>query len=220
MSPLYRVGHWVGRFIFFCTMRSAVTHSAVVMRQGGYILAVTHLSHLEPICVSILNHRPIDWITRKEFFRFRPIGWLLYALGAIKIDRQGIPVSSIRAAIARARAGRIIGIFPEGCVTTGPDAAIRQGTIRKGCCSIALRAGVPLVPCVVLGTHKLNEPGPWIPFRRARIWVAFGEPIYPPPGGKSNRALRQALADRIVCSYRRLYTELCQTCSISDCSIP
>jgi 1-acyl-sn-glycerol-3-phosphate acyltransferase len=220
MSLLYYFGRWVGRFIFFCTMRSEVINRSVVRRQGGYLLAVTHLSHLEPICLSILNQRPIDWITRKEFFRFRPIGWMLYALGAIKINRQGIPVSSIRAGISRARAGRIIGICPEGCVKTGADAAIRRGTIRKGCCSIALRAGVPVVPCVVLGTHKLNEPGPWIPFRRARIWVAYGKPIYPPPGGKSNRALRQELADRIVCSYRRLYAELCQTYCISDCSIP
>jgi 1-acyl-sn-glycerol-3-phosphate acyltransferase len=201
-------------------MSSGVINSSVILRKGGYILAVTHLSHLEPICLSILNHRPIDWITRKEFFRFRPIGWLLYALGAIKINRQGIPASSIRSGISRARAGRIIGICPEGCVTTGPDAAIRQGTIRKGCCSMALRAGVPVVPCVVLGTHELNRAEPWIPFRRARIWVAYGEPIYPPPGGKSNRALRQELADRIVSAYRRLYAQLCQTYSISDCSIP
>ena len=220
MSPLYRLGHWIGRFIFFCTMRSHVLNPSIVKRRGGYVLAVTHLSHLEPICLSILNHRPIDWITRKEFFRFRSIGWLLYALGAIKINRQGIPVSSIREGIARVRAGRIIGICPEGSVTTGPDAAIRRGTIRKGCCSIALRAEVPVVPCVVLGTDRLNEVGPWIPFRWARIWVAYGEPIYPPPGRKSNRALRQELADRIVCSYRRLYAQLCQTYSISDCSIP
>ena len=104
MSPLYYFGHCVGRFIFFCTMRSRVINSAVSLRKGGYILAVTHLSHLEPICLSIFNHRPIDWITRKEFFRFRPIGWLLYALPHHRLTPRQIAGHFANLALRRANA--------------------------------------------------------------------------------------------------------------------
>src|SRR5689334_7812348 len=131
MSPLYRLGHWIGRFIFFRTMHSEVINALAVRRTTGYVLAVTHVSHLEPMCLSILNHRPIDRITRKEFFRFRAIGWLLYALGAIKINRQGIPVSSIREVIARARAGRTIGICPERFRNDRPGRRYPPGDDQK-----------------------------------------------------------------------------------------
>ena len=220
MSPLYRLGHHFGRFTFFCTMRTAVSNAEVVRRPGGWILAVTHLSHLEPVCASILQDRPVDWITRKEFFRFDLAARALRAMKAIKVNRQGISVSTIREGIARARAGRVVGICPEGGVTVGREAAIRGGPIKRGVCSIAIRAQVPVIPCVILGTHRLNVPGPWIPFRRAKIWVAYGEPIHPPAGVRSTRATRRALAERIVRSYQEVYAQLRERHGIADGDVP
>ena len=49
-------------------------------------------------------------------------------------------------------------LFPEGGVVKGPATVCRGGPIKKGACVIAQRAGVPIIPCVVLGTHRLNHP--------------------------------------------------------------
>ncbi|HEY7118529.1 MAG TPA: lysophospholipid acyltransferase family protein [Tepidisphaeraceae bacterium] len=220
MSLLYRAGRRIGRFIFFCTMRAAVDNPQAPRRQGGFVLAVTHLSHLEPFCSSTLSRRQIDWVTRKEFFHPRPIAWLLRAIHAIRVDREGVPISTIRTAVHRLRQGRVVGIFPEGGVRTGAEAAIRGGSIRKGCCSIAIHANAPVIPCVMLGTHTLNALGPWLPFRRGRIWVAYGEPIFPPSGVKSTRMTRERLAREIAGAFRQLYTRLCERYQICDSSVP
>jgi 1-acyl-sn-glycerol-3-phosphate acyltransferase len=220
MSLLYRMSRQAGRFIFFCTMRSEVINSEVSQRSGGYVLALTHLGNVDPFCSCVINRRPIDWMTRKEFFRMRIVAWLLEAHNCFQVDRHGIPVSSIRAAISRVQRGRTVGVCPEGGVTVGAAAAIRGGMIKKGCCSIALRAGAPIIPCVMLGTDKLNCIGPWLPFRRAKIWVMYGEPIHPAPGAKSTRAARAELSERVGSAFCHLYGQLRQRYGICDSTVP
>jgi 1-acyl-sn-glycerol-3-phosphate acyltransferase len=72
----------------------------------------------------------------------------------------------------------------------------------------------------MLGTDKLNRVGPWLPFKRAQIWLAYGEPIHPPAGMKSTRASREALAARLVSSYGQLYAELRTQYGICDSDVP
>jgi 1-acyl-sn-glycerol-3-phosphate acyltransferase len=220
MGLFYRMCRRVGRGIFFCTLRTAVENRHAAERDGGFVLAVTHLSHLEPLCSSALSGRQIDWIARKEFFRRRPIAWFLRAINAIRVDRQGRPVSTIRTAVGRARQGRVVGIFPEGGVRRGKEAVIRGAGIKRGCCSIAIRAGVPVVPCVMLGTDKLNAVKPWLPFRRGRLWVMYGDPIYPPAGSKSTRQTREQLADEIRAAFSDLYARMRERFQICDSTVP
>jgi 1-acyl-sn-glycerol-3-phosphate acyltransferase len=68
----------------------------------------------------------------------------------------------------------------------------------------------------MLGTDKLNAVGPWLPFKRAHIWVAYGEPIHPPAGARSNRATRAAMAAEVSAAYVRLYAELLRRYGLSD----
>jgi 1-acyl-sn-glycerol-3-phosphate acyltransferase len=216
----YRFSKAFGQFTFLCTMNTHVLHPEIPERTGPFILAVTHLSHIEPLCTSVLVRRKIDWMTRKEFYTWRICDAYLRAIDAIKVNRQGIPVAAVRTAIERLRMGRVLGICPEGGVVHGTEAAIRGGPIKRGVCSAAIRAGVPIVPCVILGTHKLNKVGPWLPFKHATIWVSYGPPIHPPAGIRSTRATRHALADQLVRAYQDLYVELRGTYNIADSEIP
>jgi 1-acyl-sn-glycerol-3-phosphate acyltransferase len=216
MTWTYRAARLVGRFIFFCTVRTHVLDPHLARREGGFILALTHLSHIEPLAAGVLLDRPIDWMARKEFFKYRLVGTLLYAMSAFKVDRQGVSVSAVRTAIERARRGRVVGICPEGGVACGAAAAFRGGPIKRGFASVAIRAGVPIVPCVMLGTDKLNRVGPWLPAKRATIWVAYGEAIFPPAGATSTRAARAALAARLSAAYQELYARLRERYGIRD----
>jgi 1-acyl-sn-glycerol-3-phosphate acyltransferase len=220
MDLVYRAGRLAGQIVFFLTMRKQVLNAQIPQREGGFVLALTHLSHVEPFCASVIIRRRIDWMTRKEFFKNRLVGWFLCRLNAFRVNRQGIPVSAVRIAIARARRQRVVGICPEGGVRQGPDAAFRGGPIKRGCCSVALRASVPIIPCLMLGTDKLNKVGPWLPFKRARIWVAYGEPIHPPAGARSNRATRARLSQKLQAAYVNLYAQMRQQYGIRDCDVP
>jgi 1-acyl-sn-glycerol-3-phosphate acyltransferase len=219
MGLLYRSCLQLARGVFFCTLRARVENRHLAQRDGGYVLAVTHLGHMEPFFASALSRRPIDWITRKEFFCGPPINWLLHGLNTIRVDRQGRPVSTLRTAIRRVKQGRVVGIFPEGGVCHGKDSALRGARIKKGCCSIAIRGGVPIVPCVMVGTDKLNAIKPWLPFRRAKVWIAYGEPIHPPPNAKSTRATREELATQLRAAFSQLYAHVCERYQICDSTV-
>jgi 1-acyl-sn-glycerol-3-phosphate acyltransferase len=216
----YAIGRAIGRFVFFLTVRSYEIRPEVPERAGPYVLALTHLGNLDPFVSGVLIERPMRWMTRREFFRYRPAAWLLRKVGCFSVNRQGIPVSSVRHAIAIARSGQVVAICPEGGRTWGRAAAFRGGPFKRGVCSIALRAGVPVVPCVMLGTPDLNRVKPWLPFKNARIWVAYGEPIHPPPGEASTRATRDALRDRISAAYVRLYQEMLERFGLRDEDVP
>jgi 1-acyl-sn-glycerol-3-phosphate acyltransferase len=214
MGLLYRVGREVFRFGHWVAVRAAVENRAVLDREGGFVLAVTHLSHVECAITSLHLRRQIHWVARKEFYRRRIAAWALRRAGAISVDRFSVPVSTIRLAVRTVRDGAVVGIFPEGGVTRGAECAVRGGAIKRGCCSIAIHAGRPIVPCVLLGTDKLNGVVPWLPLKRSRIWVAYGEPIDPP--ARSTRATRAAMADEVSGAFQRLYRGLRERHALAD----
>jgi 1-acyl-sn-glycerol-3-phosphate acyltransferase len=216
---LYDMLRLLGRFVAFCTLKSQIVRPAIAERQGGYLLACTHLSHLEPFIVGILIDRHIDWMSRIEFYG-RWWSWLfLNAIGAFPVNRKGVALSAIRTGIRRAAAGRCVGIFPEGGVAGGADSVCHGGSIKRGVCLIAYRANVPVIPCVVLGTDKLNAVRPWLPFRNARVWIAFGEPIWPDTT-LSPRPARQVMAQRLEHACMALFRELIDTHKLADGVVP
>ena len=208
-----------GKFIFWSCVRLHLIRPEIAGRDGPYILALTHLGNVDPFCSSVLVPRQIRWMARKEFFQWRVFRWFLGRVGAFSVNRQGIPVSAIRRAIEHVRNGEVVGICPEGGRAMGKAAAFRGGKIKKGVCSIAIRSGVPVVPCVMLGTPEMNRVNAWLPAKRARLWVAYGEPLAP-PDGKSTRAKREALRDQISAAYVRLYEELRQQFQLEDAAVP
>jgi 1-acyl-sn-glycerol-3-phosphate acyltransferase len=215
----YRAAMIVGRFVFFCTMRVRLMRPEVVRPDAGFVLALTHQGYVDPLFCSILLQPPVRWMARKEFFRSRMRAWVMTKVGAFSVDRGGIPVRSVRRAIELARSGEVVGICPEGEVTRGAASVFRGGAMKKGLCSVAIRAAVPIVPCVILGTHELSRVGPWLPAKRGRIWVAFGPPVVPTVG-KSTRASRETLRGEIGRAFVQLYAEMRDRFGIDDAAIP
>ncbi len=217
---LYRLTRGIGGFICYCTLNTHVLNPEAVERPGPFILALTHLSHLEPFLMGAVMDRKIDWMTRKEFYRHKLFAWYLNHVDAFMVDRQGVPVSAIRTGIARLREGNVVGICPEGGVTVGGNSVIRGGTIKRGVCSRALRTGAPIVPCVMLNTHTLNCVGPWLPYRRGTVYVGYGHLIHPPTGLRSTRANRFALAEQVRRGFVDLYGKMREAFAVGDESIP
>ena len=79
---------------------------------------------------------------------------------------------------------------------------------------------MPIVPCVVIGTHTLKQFEPWLPFRRARIWIAFGDPIEPVRDAPTHKAGRAIMAQQLSDAFRALYAELCRRYDIPDDHTP
>ncbi|MGC4032937.1 MAG: lysophospholipid acyltransferase family protein [Tepidisphaeraceae bacterium] len=192
--PSYALSRAMVRFVSGMYLRHRIVHAERLRRPGPFVLACTHIGHLEPAILGAWMQRPVHWVAREEFFRFGPAARLLRRLGAIRVDRRGVPVSAIRESVRRLHHGEIVGIFPEGGRTHGDDQAIHGGEIKGGACLIALRAGVPIVPVVMLGTDRLQTIHPWIPGQRTTITTLIGSPITPATIDNKN-LFRQARRD-------------------------
>jgi 1-acyl-sn-glycerol-3-phosphate acyltransferase len=216
MTVFYTVGRAITRFVHLNCIRFTVVHRERFDLPGGFVLASSHLSHLEPFMVGGVVRRKIDWMSRIEFYRHRPVAIALHLLDAFPVNRQGVPVKAIRTAIDRVRRGRIVGIFPEGGVVNGPESVLRGGPIKKGACVIAQRSGAPVLPVVVVGTDRLNHVRPWLPFRRARVWVIFGQPVYPRYDLGGRRSVRDWMAAQLQREFESMYQELCRQWGVDD----
>jgi 1-acyl-sn-glycerol-3-phosphate acyltransferase len=93
-------------------------------------------------------------------------------IGSIPISLERADVSGLRRALGVLRAGRVVGIFPEG-----PFSA--RGRLERGLPGVALlalRSGAPVVPAGIQGTYEaLVGRRCYIP-RRQPVRVRFGPP--------------------------------------------
>lgn len=196
---------WLGVFGFTMRIRSSGVHPQA--SDGGVLIAVSHVSHLDPIVVSALLRRRISWISRAEFYQQWFMRCVLYYGGAFQVDRQGWALPTIREGLRRLQRGEAVGIFPEGELMCGMSSVLRGAGIKQGVCLLAARSGKPVLPVVVLGTDRLGRLGPWLPARRGRLWVHIGKPIHAEMGGNSRQG-RAIFAKRLAAEYVRLYAEM------------
>jgi 1-acyl-sn-glycerol-3-phosphate acyltransferase len=216
---LYRFARHFIRIVFSHTLRIGTLGLEGSQRPGGYVLACSHVSHLDPLCISVLLARKIDWMARIEFYRSWWAARALDLVGAFPVNRQGVPVRAIKTALARLARGEVVGLFPEGEIKTGRESVLRGGPIKRGVCLLAARSGCPVLPCVVLGTEKLNAVEPWLPGRRGRLWMACGEFVEPGIGA-NHRAVRAEMAARLEQAFAKLYARLREEYGLDDSIVP
>lgn len=220
----YKAGRFACNFIKFQCIRETVLHRERTDRPGGLLLACTHISHLEPFVIASALSRHVRWMARVEFYRNRLGAAILHKGGAFPVDRFGFTLPAVRRSIQLVSEGEIVGVFPEGGVAQGRDSLLRGGPMKQGVCTISLRTNTPIVPVVVLGTEKLNCVNPWIPPRRARLYIAFGREVVPPTrraaNPSTNRADRRELTDRLRAEFESTYRELLAHTGLTDNDVP
>jgi 1-acyl-sn-glycerol-3-phosphate acyltransferase len=95
----------------------------------------------------------------------------------INVDRSNGSASFV-AALKALESGEIIGIFPEGTISTSFEIkGLKSGAIR-----LASGASVPVIPTIVWGGQRIYTKGVKPNFRRGKtpVFVRFGEAIsYP-----------------------------------------
>jgi 1-acyl-sn-glycerol-3-phosphate acyltransferase len=174
---------------------------------GGFLLTANHISHFDPFIISSVVRRKIDWMTMAEFFRFPFLGFLLHAVDAFPADRDRADRATIRTAIQRLQQRRIVGLFPEGGIRDAARSLLEGAPLRPGAATLAHIAGVPIVPCVIVGSDRLYSKKRWRPLRRTPIWIAFGNPISHFPELQKLQA-RTRIESELATAFKNLYTEL------------
>src|SRR5438445_1750286 len=208
----YRAGKLLVRLLFGWVMRVHVIRPENANRTGGFLLAANHISHFDPFIISLVIRRKIDWLTMAEFFQSSVVGFLLRAVDAFPVDRDRANRTTIQTAIDRLKKGRVVGLFPEGGIRDGARSLLEGAQLRPGASTLGHIAGVPILPCVILGSDRLYsiKSRKLSALRRTPVWIAFGNPISHSPGLEKSEA-RERVESELASSFKNLYGELQQT---------
>ncbi|MFE2547232.1 lysophospholipid acyltransferase family protein [Streptomyces sp. NPDC059355] len=170
--------------------------------EGAAIIAGNHLSFSDHFLMPAILKRRITFLAKAEYFtgpgvKGRLTAFFFRSAGQIPVDRSGKDAgqAALREGLGVLAKGELLGIYPEG--TRSHDGRLYKGKV--GVAAMALGAGVPVVPCAMVGTFEIQPPGQKIPNIR-RVTIRFGEPLefsrY--AGMERERAVLRAVTDEIM----------------------
>lgn len=173
-----------------------------VPEEGAAIIAGNHLSFSDHFLMPAVLKRRITFLAKAEYFtgpgvKGRLTAAFFRSAGQIPVDRSGREAgqAAIREGLGVLSRGELLGIYPEG--TRSHDGRLYKGKV--GVAAMALGAGVPVVPCAMVGTFEVQPPGQKLP-RLRRVTIRFGEPLdfsrY--AGMEGQHAVLRAVTDEIV----------------------
>lgn len=174
-------------------------------RGGGpFIFTSNHVSlfDINALVASLPRH---CFVAKAELFRIPIFGAGIRAVGTIPIQRenQKSAFGSYDEAARRIRAGSSVVVFPEG--TRGRTYAIRP--FKKGPFVLAVKAGAPVVPCVVYGTIEILPKGS-VMIQPGHVTVRLLEPVSTTGLDYEDRdALARAVHDRMAAAMDAMLTD-------------
>ena len=143
-----------------------------IPKKGPIVLASNHFGYFDPFLLVHGIRKPIDFIMQKELgiephFLFAP---MIY--GAIMIDRNKVGPSTIKESLKSIKNGKILGIFPEGGITSPVLTKAKPGAIYLASVSKAT-----ILPVSIRGASKAWENI----FKgvRSRVYINIGKPFGP-----------------------------------------
>ncbi len=176
---LYRILHVI--FPAFFRLLGAKDYGAEhVPPEGGVIVAANHMSNWDPPFLASFLERPVSYMAKQELFEIPIFGTVIRWLFAFPVRRGAADRSAVKAAVKELRAGRCVGIFPEG--TRSKDGEVHH--FGAGVALLASMSNAPVVPAAILGTNRMSG-----------LKVAYGEPIF--FAGKANRESLDEFSQKI-----------------------
>ena len=162
MTPLYTVAWPIVWVILKLSFFLSVKGKEHMPKKGAVVICANHVHALDPVALAMVRYRQIHFMAKKELFRKKSVSWLLTALGAFSVDREGNDIKAMRKSMEYLKSGEVLGIFPEGTRSKTGQLSFHEGAV-----TFALRTGAALVPAGMAVSFK--------PFRRHRVVV--GEPL-------------------------------------------
>jgi 1-acyl-sn-glycerol-3-phosphate acyltransferase len=181
---------------------------------GPWILACNHLSHFDPPLIAGAFSRPIDFLAMRELFQPVWFGFLMRSCRVIPVGRKQADTTALKTALHRLKAGRIVGVFPEGGLRAGETSVLDGAPLTEGVSLLSSRSGCPVRPAVIVGSDQLYVGWNWL--RRPRVVIAVGKPI-PAPRGKLDR---KGWSDQLASEMRKLYDEVKRSHRLEEVVLP
>jgi 1-acyl-sn-glycerol-3-phosphate acyltransferase len=185
---------------------SGVRHQAYglehIPAEGNVVFVCNHQSHYDAPLNFAHIRKHTRYVAKAELFKIPVFGPALRRAGNIPVQRSGSQGDRARLteAVTAVRERVSVLFFAEG--TRSPDGELKP--FKKGAATLAIQAGVPVVPMAVSGTRLILPKGGRAVQWGQRVALVVGEPI-------STQGLtlqdRDALTKRLEGAVATLYAE-------------
>jgi len=204
--------------VFFLAMfvgKIKVRGRSNIPNEGPLVLVSNHFAYFDPFLLVYAIKKPIDFIMQKELgiepqFLFAP---MIY--GAILTDRNKVGPSTVKESMKTIKKGKILGIFPEGGITSPVLTEAKPGAVY-----LASKAKASILPVSVRGAS--NAWANILRGVRSRIYINIGKPYGPIniEGTRQEKAQKINEASRVLmCRIAALLPEEKHGCFSGDLSI-
>ena len=166
-----------------------------------FVYACNHQSLLDVLVLGGALPHDFKWAAKRSLMKIPFLGWHLQLAGHVPVDRRSgsrAAAEVVRKFVEVLEQGKPLLVFPEG--TRSEDGIVRA--FKNGGFYAAQRAGVPVVPVALEGTHRLMRKGE-IGTGRGKIPVKVGKPILPRKGMKVTE-LRDLTHEAVVELHRSI----------------
>jgi 1-acyl-sn-glycerol-3-phosphate acyltransferase len=175
---LYKVLRWTMSFYFRARMRIRFEGEENVPDKGACLLVLSHQSHLDSLLLHTFCPRLVFTLAKSSVFRTRFMAWLAPRVGALPTRRYQIDPQAVRVALRLLASGHAVGVFPEG--ERSWDGKLQS--LRRGSIGLLLKAGVPVIPCGIVGTYEVmprwGHMNWWkVGVGREPVTIRYGDPI-------------------------------------------
>jgi 1-acyl-sn-glycerol-3-phosphate acyltransferase len=144
---------WASTLLRFSLSPAEVVGPGTLKRDGPAVYAANHLSYMDtPVLFSKLPFQ-FRIVARSGLWKIPFIGWYLHRSGQIPVDSTSVrsSIASMNGGAKALKSGTPLVIFPEG--GRSPEGNLQP--FMNGPAYMAVKAGVPIVPLAIIGTHEL-----------------------------------------------------------------
>ena len=192
---IYWIAFYLQKVFYKAYLSLKSCHQEKIPRQGGYIIASNHLSNLDPMLVGIASGRRLSFVAKKSLFKNPFFNFFLYQFGAFPVKRGVFDMQGIKEALKRLKAQQGVVMFPQGGRRSDD---LDASEVKAGVGFLAVKAQVPIVPALIIGSDKAMPKGAKS-IRRASVTVVFGDPIE-----VNNKLSYQEIAQRVHAAMKAL----------------
>jgi len=168
-------------FLFKLWLRLEVHGEENIPQHGAVVLAINHLSLLDPPVVGEAANRRVHYMAKAELFENPVFGYIIKCLGVFPVRRGAADKTAIKTGISYLKAQEVVAVFPEGTRSKNG----KLGRVGSGAFMMAVAAKAEIVPVLIEGTDLKRHRG-W-----PKVKVTFGRTI---AYDKSQRATKECLA--------------------------
>lgn len=143
---------WAKSVLFFLGIRVRIEETVSLAPAQPYVFIANHQNSLDILALASAMPYPFGFVAKAELAQMPLIGFALRHSASILIDRRDIrrALESMQAAAQQIRNGNSVLIYPEGSRSFSSTVQ----PLKKGAFMLAMQAGVPLVPLVVINAFE------------------------------------------------------------------